>query len=198
MFSFMKLIVLSCLMILSLVASASKVQADEMKIASVDVRKIFKSWKFAIDSEQKLEAAREALERANNERRAVINQYQMERSKMHQEYQANRSEVTPEEKAKLDRKFIDLGRDSFALEQDRRDFYSKAKRNLDREVTAQSRLILDRITEAVQAYALAQNFDMVVEMGGHTTRNMPLFVHLQNAEDITEAVLKNLNKASEN
>lgn len=181
---------------LTFAVSASKVQAEQMKIASVDVRKIFKGWKFAIESERKLEAARESLERENNERRAVINQYQMQRNKMHQEYQANKASVTPEEKAKLDREFIDLGRDSFALEQDRRDFYTKAKRNLDRDVTAQSKLILDKISEAIRAYAQAKKYDMVIEMGGHTTRNMPLFVHLDQAKDITEAVLEKLNKES--
>ena len=111
MFSLMKLAILSCLLMLTFAVSASKVQAEQMKIASVDVRKIFKGWKFAIESERKLEAARESLERENNERRAVINQYQMQRNKMHQEYQANKASVTPEEKAKLDREFIDLGRD---------------------------------------------------------------------------------------
>lgn len=196
MFSLMKLAILSCLLMLTFAVSASKVQAEQMKIASVDVRKIFKGWKFAIESERKLEAARESLERENNERRAVINQYQMQRNKMHQEYQANKASVTPEEKAKLDREFIDLGRDSFALEQDRRDFYTKAKRNLDRDVTAQSKLILDKISEAIRAYAQAKKYDMVIEMGGHTTRNMPLFVHLDQAKDITEAVLEELNKES--
>jgi len=185
-------------MMLSLAASVSRIQAEEMKIASVDVRKVFKSWKFAADSEQKLEKLREALEVENNERMAVINRYQMERSRMQQDFQANKASVTDEEKAKIDKKFIDLGRDAFALEQNRRDFYGKAKRNLDREVTLQSKLILDRIAEAVQVHALAKKYDMVIEMGGHTTRSLPLFVHLDNAEDITDAIIAELNKASDN
>lgn len=68
-----------------------------------------------------------------------------------------------------------------------RDFNGKAKRNLDLEVSAQSKLILQRITEAVQVYALAEKYDMVIETGGHTTRNLPLFLHLDNAEDITDS-----------
>lgn len=194
----MKCIALSCLFIVSLVAPAARAQEGEMKIASVDVRKIFENWEFAAESKRELEAAREALARENNERRAAINQYQMQRSKMRQEYLANQGSITPEAKAELDRRFIGLGRDSFALEQDRRAFYAKAKRNLDRDVSARAKLILDRITEAVQAYALAKKYDMVVEMGGHTTRNMPLFVHLGQAEDITGAVLDKLNKESGN
>ncbi|BDS08996.1 hypothetical protein NT6N_40360 [Oceaniferula spumae] len=191
----MKLAALSCLAMLLLGASVSRLQAAELKIATVDVREIFDKWKYATESKEKLEKAREALERENNERLAVINEYQMMRSKMHQKYHADKDSVSAEEKAKLDRQFVSLGRDAFALEENRRDFFSKAKRAHDREVSSQSKLILDRITEAVQVYALEKKYDMVIEMGGYTTRNVPLFVHLDSAQDITAVIIKRLNES---
>lgn len=195
MLSLMKSSAVIFLMLLSLALSIPCVHAGEMKIASVDVRKIFNEWEFATEVEGKLDEQRLAMERENNERRAVIAQYQMERNKMRQDFQVNRRSISFDEKAKLDRKFTELGRDAFALEQNRRDFYGKAKRNLDLEVSAQSKLILQRITEAVQVYALAEKYDMVIEMGGHTTRNLPLFLHLDNAEDITDIIIARLNES---
>jgi len=41
---------------------------------------------------------------------------------------------------------------------------------------------------------LAEKYDMVVEMG-HTTRNLPFFLHLDGAEDITDIIIKQLNAA---
>jgi len=181
--------------LLTIGSTISQVHAEKMKVASVDVRKIFDQWKYAIEAEEKLEAARAALESENNERLAVINQLKMERGKMSQKYNANKGSVSTEEKAKLDNKYISLGRDAFALEQNRNDYYLKSKRIMDRDVTSTSKLILDKITEAVRAYAAKESYDMVIEMGGHTTRNVPFFMHLDGAVDITDILIKQLNAA---
>ncbi|MBK1830970.1 OmpH family outer membrane protein [Verrucomicrobiaceae bacterium R5-34] len=189
----MNISTLTCLLAMTLLSAVSQLHAQQMKVASVDVRKIFDQWDFSKESEQEIEDARIALERESNERLAVINELKMERSKMRQQYQASSGSFTAEDKAAMDRKFMALGRDAFALEQDRNDFIAKAKRSLDREVTATSKLILDQITEAVQAYAEKEEYDMVIETGGHTTRNVPFFVHLEGAEDITDIIIEQLN-----
>lgn len=167
--------------------------AHEMKIARVDVRTIFNKWGYSVDSQAKIQAATEELEKENNDRLAVINEYQMERNKLHQLFKANRSSMTDEEKKKMDARFKSLGRDAMALEQDRRDFFDRGKRMLANEISSEAKLILDRIGQMVRVYALEKKYEMVIESGGHTTRNVPLFIHLEGAEDITNDVIKRLN-----
>jgi len=106
--------------------------------------------------------------------------------------------MSQEDKAKLDEKFLRLRREAMALEQDRRDFLAKAKRALGREVSSEAKLILDKISQAIQDYAMEKEYDMVVETGGHTSRNVPLFVHLEGAVDITDDIIKLLNHAEGN
>ena len=61
------------------------------------------------------------------------------------------------------------------------------------EISSEAKLILDRIGQMVQAYAVENGYEMVVESAGHTTRNLPLFVHLEGAVDITDDIIKQLN-----
>ncbi len=186
-------------LLLMLVALAGNTaRADEMSIATVDVRKIFEAWEYSIDSQKKIEENKESLEKENNDRLAVINQYQMERSKLHQNYKANQESMSDADKKKMDARFRSLGRDAMALEQDRRDFFEKRQQALANEVSTQVKLILDRINETIQTYALEKKLHMVVEAGGHTTRNLPLFVHLEGAVDITDDIVQRLNETQGN
>jgi len=184
------------LMVAALVGNIA--QADEMSMASVDVRKIFNKWKYSIDSQKKINMTKESLEKENNDRLAVINEYQMERSRMHTQFKSDVATMSDTDKKKMDVKFKSLGRDAMALEQDRRDFFEKGKRVLANEVSSEAKLILDRITQTVQVYALEKKYHMVIEMGGHTTRNVPLFVHLEGAVDITDDIIKRLNDTEGN
>lgn len=184
------------LMVTALVGNIA--QADEMSMASVDVRKIFNKWKYSIDSQKKINMTKESLEKENNDRLAVINEYQMERSRMHTQFKSDVATMSDTDKKKMDVKFKSLGRDAMALEQDRRDFFEKGKRVLANEVSSEAKLILDRITQTVQVYALEKKYHMVIEMGGHTTRNVPLFVHLEGAVDITDDIIKRLNDTEGN
>ena len=180
------------LIVLALAGNISR--ADEMNIASVDIRKIFDAWDYSIASQKKVAEIKDTLEKENNDRLAVISRYQMERSKLHQTYKQNQKTMSEADKKAMDLKFRSLGRDALALEQDRRDFSEKEKRILANEISSQSKLILDQISQTVQVYALEKKYHMVIEMGGNTTRNVPLFVHLDGAVDITENIIKRLNE----
>ena len=193
MLSFVKSKVLLCLAPLYLWGATFSAQGEEMKIASVDVKKVFDEWGYASDAESQFNGALKALEQANRDRLVVISQYQRKRDQARQKYWSQADKISAKKKAKLSLEIVTLRRDAVALEQNRRDFYFQAKRSLNREYTAKSKLILDKIAEVVQVYAFKAKYDMVIEMGGETTRSLPFFVHLDGAEDITPMIVKRLN-----
>ena len=117
---------------------------------------------------------------------------------MHTQFKSDVATMSDADKKKMDIKFRSFGRDAMALEQDRRDFFEKGKRVLANEISSEAKLILDRITQTVQVYALEKKYHMVIEMGGHTTRNLPLFMHLEGAVDITDDIIKRLNDTEGN
>ena len=193
MFLTIKSALATCLTLLWLLVSSSHIVAEEMKIASLDMKKVFSSWSFAVEEELKLKEARIAFEKENSERVAVIKDYEERRRNL---YQTDGEEIEPEEKVKLDSEFIKLGREVYALKQDRVHFYAKGKNELDRETAAQAKLVLEVISEVVQVYALAEKYDMIVEQGGHTSSHMPLFLYLDEAKDITDIIIKRLDDSS--
>lgn len=171
----------------------SMLSADDFRIAEFDVRKIFNEWQYSVESQKKIEDRRSELEEENNARLATINNLQMQRTKMHQDYKKNAASMSDEQKKKMDLTFRRLGRDAMALEQDRRDFFEKGRASLAAEISSEANLILDRITQEAQVYALEKNFAMVVESAGETTSNMPFFLYLEGAVDITDELVKRLN-----
>ncbi len=172
--------------------------AGGLKTAKVDVRKIFDAWTHSVQIQKKIEKARDVLERENNERLAAINEHWMVIRRKQHIYKVNQASVSEEDKKKLHTELSGLQREALALEQDRRDFLKKGERKLANKMSTEARLLLDQIMQAAQVYALEKKYDMVIETGGHTTRDVPFFVHLEGATDITGELIKRLNAASGN
>ncbi|MBT8036807.1 MAG: OmpH family outer membrane protein [Verrucomicrobiae bacterium] len=188
----------ACFLLLAVTLAGGISRADQMRVATVNVRQIFDAWNDSIQSQETFKQAKKALDQENSDRLAVIKQHQIARTKLHQEFKANHASMSDAEKNKLDARYRSLGRDATALEQDRLDFLKKGEREWARAISSESKLILDRIHQAVQVYALEKKYQMVVESGGQTTRDLPLFVHLAGAVDITSDVIDRLNQPKEN
>ena len=188
-----KTAIASGLTLLLFLSTAPQSDAQEMKVASLNVREVFDGWDFAEKEKKRFAKARKALEKENSKRKAVIRDYQSKQDKIYK----SKDKLSEEERKELDRKFFNLGRDIVALKQDRRYFYAQGKLDLDKEEAAQSKRLLERISETVQVYALAEKYDMVIEEGGHTTSQLPFFLHLDDAKDITKAIIKRLGDSSD-
>ena len=188
-----KTAIASGLTLLLFLSTAPQSDAQEMKVASLNVREVFDGWDFAEKEKKRFAKARKALEKENGKRKEVIRDYQSKQDKIYK----SKDKLSEEERKELDRKFFNLGRDIVALKQDRRYFYAQGKLDLDKEEAAQSKRLLERISETVQVYALAEKYDMVIEEGGHTTSQLPFFLHLDDAKDITKAIIKRLGDSSD-
>lgn len=188
-----KTAIASGLTLLLFLSTAPQSDAQEMKVASLNVREVFDGWDFAEKEKKRFAKARKALEKENSKRKEVIRDYQSKQDKIYK----SKDKLSEEERKELDRKFFNLGRDIVALKQDRRYFYAQSKLDLDKEEAAQSKRLLERISETVQVYALAEKYDMVIEEGGHTTSQLPFFLHLDDAKDITKAIIKRLDDSSD-
>ena len=188
-----KTAIASGLTLLLFLSTAPQSDAQEMKVASLNVREVFDGWDFAEKEKKRFAKARKSLEKENSKRKEVIRDYQSKQDKIYK----SKDKLSEEERKELDRKFFNLGRDIVALKRDRRYFYAQSKLDLDKKEAAQSKRLLERISETVQVYALAEKYDMVIEEGGHTTSQLPFFLHLDDAKDITKAIIKRLGDSSD-
>ena len=178
--------------------AAELVHGHEMKIASVDAGKIFSHWDYTISFEDKLERRRQAIKNENEERKAVINKLDEKQKKMVDQYTQQKESMSAEQKTQMDASYKNLVREIKALEQERLSHWDKEKRKLSELETKTSRFILENIQKAVTAYAEREQFDMVVDIQGQTTRNIPFFLHLDGAVDITDKIIAQLNETQTN
>lgn len=177
------------------VLAGELVCAHGMKIATVDVGKIFSHWDFTIRFEDRIQALRDAVEVENNERLTAIKGLMSKRSKMAQQYQELKATLSMEERSRMDSDYKKLGMELDALEQNRADYLSSENRKISEQETRTSKFILERIKATINTYAEQHNYDMVIEMEGKTTRNLPFFLHLEGAADITGSIITQLNES---
>ncbi len=171
------------------------VHAHGMSIATVDAGKIFSHWDYTIRFEDKVEKISKSLEDNNQERLAVIKALAKRQQDMAAKYRDGQASMKAEEKAAMDKSFKNLGRELKALEQNRVVYMTREQDKLSKLKADTSKSILARIQNEISIYAKQQNFDMVIEMQGHTTRNLPFFLHLEGAVDITDTIILRLNQS---
>lgn len=188
---------LALLLLIPLIMATEVVHAHGMSIATVDAGKIFSHWDYTIRFEDKTEKRRKSLEDNNKERLEVIKGLAKKQHDMAVKYRDGEASMSAEEKAAMDKAFKNLGRELKALEQNRVVYMTREQDKLSDLKAETSKFILGRIQEEISIYAKQENFDMVIEMQGHTTRNLPFFLHLEGAVDITDTVILRLNQSNQ-
>lgn len=166
-----------------------------MKVASIDAGKVFSHWDYTIRFEDEVESREEALVATNAERIQVIKNLISKQRGLSERYQKDQNDMSVEKKAQMDESYKNLGREIKALERDRLDYLKQERTRLGELEKKTSQFILQRIDEFVKVYAKKQDYDMVVELGGETTANLPFFLHLEGAIDITDTIIMMLNQS---
>lgn len=187
---------LALFLVISIILSADLAQAHDMKIASVDAGKVFSHWDYTIGFEDKVENLKKSLVAKNKERIQTIQNLIERQQKLSKQYQKAEGDMTVEQKAKMDQSYKNLGREIKALEQDRLDYFKQEQLKLAELEKQTSRFILKRINEFIRVFAKQQDYDMVVELAGETTANLPFFLHLDGAVDITDTIIMQLNQSA--
>lgn len=175
------------------VLAGEVVCAHGMKIATVDVGKIFSHWDFTIRFEDEIQGLRDSLGVKNDDRVLAIKKLIEKRAAMAKQYQELKPTLSEEERSRMDSAYKKLGLELEALEQDRTDFLTRENRKISDLQSRSSKFILERIEATINAYAAEHHYDMVIEMEGKTTRNLPFFLHLEGAADITGDIITQLN-----
>ena len=186
---------LALFLVISIILSADLVHGHEMKVASIDAGKVFSHWDYTIRFEDEVAGIKKSLARKDEERTKAIKDLISKQRGLSERYQKAQGEMSAEQKAQMDESYKNLGREIKALERDRLDYLKQERAKLRELEKKTSQSILKRIDEFVKVYAKKQDYDMVVELGGETTTNLPFFLHLEGAVDITDTIIMMLNQS---
>ena len=187
----MKLFQLSALIVALSLFFVAPVSA-QARIATIDLRKIFEDyWK----KKQADNIIKERIDELEKGRKALLERYQ----KMSEEYrdamdQANSQAVGADEREKRKKTAEGKLRDLKELEAQISQYNDTAHANMDEQQRRIRDNILDEIRKVVEARARAGNFSLVLD--SDKLNKTPVVVFTNGENDLTEAVLKELNSSA--
>jgi len=188
---------LAFFLLISIMLSADLVQGHDLKVASVDVGKIFNHWDFTIRFEDKIENLKKSLAVKNEGRVKVIKNLVQKQRDLSEQYQKKAGTMSSVEKAEVDASYKNIGREIKALERERVAYVKREQTKLTEMEKTTSQSILKRIHDRIKVFAKQNDYDMVIEMKGETTQNLPFFLHLEGSVDITDTIIMQLNQGAQ-
>lgn len=176
----------------SLLASAS---AQGFRVAKVDVEKVFNEWQYAQKIKKELSEKTREFQEANNARLSVLRAKEMEIQEMRARFSRIKAEITEEEKNKMGREYRMVNRQRVALELDRKVFVKNAMRRMRHVISLRAQRLLDHIVSVSRVCAKEQGYSMLIESEGESSQNVPFFLYVDQADDLTPLIIDKLNAA---
>ena len=160
------------------------------RVAPVDASVLFKGYHRTKTEQTKLAEAK--LQLQEDPRLAVIKQ-------IRQELHELRNEVRNTSNSELDRedffrKFQMKSHELRSLQRDTTQRLEDRQKELNRRLVEMSKALLAEIHAKVQQVAGEEGYDLVLEKGGDTSSQVPTLIYIRHGTDITDLVLKELNK----
>jgi len=186
---YVKLSVMFCTFAALTVGAAS---AQRLKIATVDMQKLFKEYHRTTEEQQKFSEEFARIQKENNERLAGIRSLeealQALKKKIEDPTLADnvKREKSREFQLKLD--------EAKAMDRERREFLGRRTRALELKKQASMQGILEEIRKRIVDHAKSEDFDFVLDKSGLSANQVPFLLYTKDATDITAKLLTELNK----
>ncbi len=173
-------------------ACATSVQA-EMKIASVNMQDLYKSYYKRIDAEKRLNELKTLVEGEIREREENLKQILTELKAIQDKHdpalpQAAQERLKAEYTAKMNQ--------AQAAEQEYKQFQQRRQRAFQESQRREILILLADIQKVVDEAAGAAGYDLVIDTGATTPMNTRIFPFAKKSLDITPEMMKKLNEGA--
>jgi outer membrane protein len=174
------------------VLSFSTATAAELKIASVSMQKLFNEYHMTKAVQAQVRVDQERIQKDNAKRLEHIRALQAEIEKLGKKAQ----DATVSEKKRLDmQREIKLKlSEGNAADSERRQWLQRQSKALGEQTGEEQRVILEKIQKHVDDYAREQDLDIIVDSTASSATRTPVFAFMKDKFDVTEILLKDLNK----
>lgn len=175
-----------------LAGAVAPLSAEPLKIAMIDMKQALTQFHetVAADAEERVERA--DIQEDNFERIAAIKAMEEEMRNLRGQFQD--TTMSPEKKKAIAQAFGEREQTLVALKREREEFIQRKSRGLNQKMVTKLQRIREIVGKQVQDHAAAINVDYVFDSSGLTTAQVPFVLYVRNKVDITEDVLKLLNK----
>lgn len=164
----------------------------ELKVATVNVQKLFADYYKTHEAQAEVDKAAQAVQETNNTRTETIKKMEAEFNDMVKKLQDpvlnEKDKKELEQKAKIKRQEV------IALEQERRGFVERQLKSLQEQMKMRSAKIMEEITKVTEDIATKGSYDLILDKSAQALRSNQVLVYSKPSMDITPSVMKELNK----
>ena len=186
-----KLPVLLCTLVLTLIASAIPAQA-QIKIGTVDMDKVFKSYYKTKDAEARINEARAEAKKDLDERMDAYKANLDEINKFNEDLQ--KAELSKEKQADKAKQRDDKINETKNLEREITEFRTTREKQLQEQAVRMRNGIVDEITKLIQDKVKSDNFDYVFDKSGTSLNGVSVVLYARDATDFSDDIITQLNK----
>lgn len=181
-----------CLALVAMPISAAVAQNTKLKVATVDMQDLFKQYHLTKDAQKQIDDERFVIQQANEDRLKRIKE--IETNLENFKKQIEDPSINESKKQGLIKDFQLQQQEGIQLDKERRDYIQRRTQALNENMVQRMKSLLEDIRKIVEDRSKADNYDFVFDKSGMSTSQIPILVYSKDATDITQSVLKILNK----
>ena len=194
--NFLTLPLFLALLHLPLASPAMGQEGESFKMAGINVQRVFQEFHKTGRTEKQINQARIKIQKADRKVRAQLQR--MERAVTAEAEKANDDSLSEDDKKALRDKLTLMLSERSQLNQERKKRYDGSNNQLNQDMINTMAGILGEIQRFVQSYAEENGFDIVFDLSGTSTNQLPPVMAGKGMADITSIVIAQLNQEDPN
>ena len=172
--------------------AASSASAQQVKVGTVDMKKVFESYYKTKDAEARINEARNAAKKELEDRMDAYKKGTEDVQKLNEEIQ--RPELSKEAKETKSKQRDEKIAELKTMEREVREFQATREKQLQEQSVRMRGGIVDEINKVVADRVKADNYDLVFDKSGPSLNGVPVVLFAKDAYDFTNDVITALNK----
>ena len=180
------------LTLLAAVLGSASASAQNIKIGTVDMKKIFESYYKTKEAEAKINEARNNAKKELEDRMDVAKKTLDEVKKLDEEI--SKPELSKDAKEQKAKSRSEKAAELQNMDREIREFQQSREKQLQEQSVRMRAGIVDDINKVVAERVKAENFDLVVDKSGPSLNGVPIVLFARESFEFTDAVVTALNK----
>ncbi len=172
--------------------SVSFAQGSKPKVATVDMQKLFKEYFKTNEAQQQINVERASIQKDNNEKLTSIREIESALTVLKKDL--DDQTFTAEKRQQIFKEHQSKYQEAVQLDKERREYLGRKNQALNDKMSQRMRGILEEIRKVVEERAKSEDCDYVFDKSGTSTSQVPFLLYIKEDFDMTEALLKDLNK----
>ena len=174
------------------VLGSASASAQNIKVGTVDMKKVFESYYKTKDAEAKINEARNTAKKELEDRMDVAKKTLDEVKKLDEEMA--KPELSKEAKEQKSKVRSEKATDLQNMDREIREFQQSREKQLQEQSVRMRAGIVDEINKVISDKVKSENFDLVFDKSGPSLNGVPIVLYSRDTYEFTEAVVTALNK----